>query len=290
MAGGQPGFLGQRKGWRHDPGRVRLRRPSSVEDAVAALAAGRRGRQGAGRRAEPASRCCGCAWPRRRSLVDLGGVAELRGVRDDGDAIVIGAMTTHAEVLARPAGRASTRRWSPQATATVGDRQVRHRGTFGGSLAHADPAGDLPAVAVASTRSSRSPAPAGGGSVAAADFFIDFLTTALGPDEVLVEVRLPKRAGWGTHYEKFHRTAQAWAMVGVAAAVRRENGTIAEARVALTNMGSTPVRAAGVEAALGRCDATEPPSPRRRRTRPRARLRRPTCRPRPTTAATWSAC
>jgi carbon-monoxide dehydrogenase medium subunit len=86
--------------------------------------------------------------------------------------------------------------------------------------------------------------------VAAADFFVDFFTTAVGLDEVLVAVRLPKMAGWGAHYEKFHRTAQAWAIVGAAAALRVEGGTVAEARVALTNMGPTPVRAVSVEAAL----------------------------------------
>jgi aerobic carbon-monoxide dehydrogenase medium subunit len=86
--------------------------------------------------------------------------------------------------------------------------------------------------------------------IPAADFFVDYLTTALGPGEVLVAVRVPKRDGWGTHYEKFNRVAQAWATVAVAAAVRRDNGTIAEARVALTNMGSTPVRAHAVEQAL----------------------------------------
>jgi carbon-monoxide dehydrogenase medium subunit len=93
--------------------------------------------------------------------------------------------------------------------------------------------------------------PSGRRTIPAADFFVDYLQTSLAPDEILVEVRLPKQQGrWGVHYEKFNRVAQAWAIVGVAAAVRRENGSIAEARVALTNMGSTPVRATGVEEAL----------------------------------------
>jgi aerobic carbon-monoxide dehydrogenase medium subunit len=138
------------------------------------------------------------------------------------------------------------------ATATVADRQVRHRGTFGGSLSHADPAGDLPAVAVA-LDASFVIASGGGGrrTVAAGEFFSDYLQTALGPDELLVEVRVPKLGdGWGFHYEKFHRVAQAWAIVGVAAAVKRSNGTIAEARVGLTNMGATPIRARAVEEAL----------------------------------------
>jgi carbon-monoxide dehydrogenase medium subunit len=86
--------------------------------------------------------------------------------------------------------------------------------------------------------------------VPAAEFFVDYLESAVGPDEVLVSVRIPKRPGWGSHYEKFQRVVQGWALVGAAAMVRRENGSIAEARVTLTNMGPTPVRAAAVESAL----------------------------------------
>ena len=182
-------------------------------------------------------------------LVDLGGVAALRGITEDGDALVIGAMTTYATVLRDPL----VRRYAPllaQATATVADRQVRHLGTIGGSLAHADPAGDLPAVALALDAVLDVAGPAGRRTVPAAQFFVDYLTTALGPGEVLTAVRLPKYEGWASHYEKFSRVAQAWALVGVAAMVRRDNGGIGEARVALTNMGPTPVRAAGVEAAL----------------------------------------
>jgi carbon-monoxide dehydrogenase medium subunit len=188
-------------------------------------------------------------------LVDLGGVDGLRGVREDGDDLVISAMTTHAQVLGDPL----VRRYAPllaQAVATVADRQVRHRGTFAGALAHADPAGDLPAVAVALDATMEVAGPSGRREVPAAEFFVDFLTTALGPDEVLVAVRVPKLDGWGTHYEKFSRVAQAWAIVGVAAAVRRDNGTIAQARVALTNMGPTPVRASAVEQALVGAPAT----------------------------------
>jgi carbon-monoxide dehydrogenase medium subunit len=182
-------------------------------------------------------------------LVDVGSVPEMTGIRYDGDAIVIGASTTHSDVL----NNALVKQYAAlvaKATATVADRQVRHRGTFGGSLAHADPAGDLPAVATASDAVFTIAGPNGRRQVPASQFFVDYLTTALGPDEVLVSVRLPKRAGWGAHYEKFNRTAQAWAMVGVAAAVRRENGHIAEAAVGLTNMGSVPIRARGVESAL----------------------------------------
>lgn len=184
-------------------------------------------------------------------LIDVGRVDEMRGVRDDGDAIVIGAATRHADVIADPL----VRQHAPLvalATQTVADRQVRHRGTFGGSLAHADPAGDLPAVATA-LDAQFVVAGAGGArrTVPAADFFVDYLQSALAADDVLVEVRVPKLGeGWGFHYEKFHRVAQAWAIVGVAAAVKRSNGTIAEARIGLTNMAPRPVRAVGVEQAL----------------------------------------
>jgi carbon-monoxide dehydrogenase medium subunit len=182
-------------------------------------------------------------------LVDLGGLGDLRGVREDGDAIVIGAMTTHAAVLADPL----VARYAPliaQATATVGDRQIRHLGTFGGSLAHADPAGDLPAVSLAVDAVFSITGAGGTRQVPASEFFADYLTTAVGPDEILTSVRVPKREGWASHYEKFNRVAQAWSIVGVAALVRRSNGDIAEARVALTNMGATPLRATAVEEAL----------------------------------------
>lgn len=189
-------------------------------------------------------------------LVDVTGVDEMVGVRDDGDAIVIGAATKHADVVSDALVNEFASLVA-KATLTVADRQVRHLGTFGGSLAHGDPAGDLPAVAVASGAVFDVAGPGGRRQVAASDFFVDYLTTALGPEDVLVAVRLPKRAGWGTHYEKFNRTAQMWALVGVAAAVRRENGHIAEAAVGLTNMGPVPIRASGVEAALVGESATQ---------------------------------
>ncbi|MCZ2858979.1 FAD binding domain-containing protein [Blastococcus sp. VKM Ac-2987] len=190
------------------------------------------------------------------TVVDLGRVAELRGVREEDDAIVVGAMTTHADVLADPL----IRQYAPlvaEATATVADRQVRHRGTFGGALVHADPAGDLPAVALALDAEFVIVGPGGRRTVGASEFFVDYLTTAVQEGELLVEVRLPKLAGsWGMHYEKFNRVAQAWSIVAVAAAVRREDGRIAEARIGLTNMGPTPLRARQVEEALAGAEAT----------------------------------
>jgi carbon-monoxide dehydrogenase medium subunit len=189
-------------------------------------------------------------------VVDLGGIANLRGVRDDDDAIVIGAMTTHDEVMNDPLVIAHAPLLA-QASAVVGDRQVRHLGTFGGSVAHADPAGDLPTVALTLDAEMAVQGPAGVRRVPAAEFFQDYLTTALEPGEVLTAIRIPKLgSGWAVHYEKFNRVAQAWSVVAVAAAVKRSNGTIAEARVGLANMGSTPLRATGVEQALAGSDAT----------------------------------
>jgi carbon-monoxide dehydrogenase medium subunit len=230
------------------PAAVDYVRPSTVDEAVTALAdAGEDAKVLAGGQSLIPLLRLRLAAP--TMLVDLGGIADLRGVREDGDALVIGAMTTHAAVLRDPL----VARYAPllaQATATVADRQVRHLGTFGGSLAHADPAGDLPAVALAMDATMEVAGPSGRRSVPAADFFVDYLTTALAPGEVLVAVRVPKREGWASHYEKFNRVAQAWALVAVAALVRRDNGGIAEVRIGLSNMGSTPIRAAAVEAAL----------------------------------------
>jgi carbon-monoxide dehydrogenase medium subunit len=182
-------------------------------------------------------------------LIDLAKIDSLKGVRDDGDAIVIGAMTPYFEVARDPlvAEHASL---IARCVETVADPQVRHRGTIGGACAHADPAGDLPAPMVALDAEFVIAGPGGQRRVAAVDFFQDLFTTALGDDEILVQVRVPKYTGWGSAYEKFVRVAQQWAIAAVAATVRTEGGTIAEARLALTNMGPTPVRARAAEQAL----------------------------------------
>ncbi|MFC4947445.1 FAD binding domain-containing protein [Pseudonocardia sp. GCM10023141] len=182
-------------------------------------------------------------------IIDLGGIAELRGVREDGDRIAIGAMTAYHDLMRDDLVKQHVTLLA-QATATVADNQVRHRGTLGGSLAHADPAGDLGATALALDAEMVIAGASGTRTVTAADFFVDYFTTALGEDEILTEIRFPRYTGWGSHYEKFNRTAQAWSMCAVAAALRIEGGTIAEARVGLTNMGTTPIRATGVEQAL----------------------------------------
>ncbi|NED96162.1 xanthine dehydrogenase family protein subunit M [Phytoactinopolyspora alkaliphila] len=230
------------------PAAFEYSRPTGIDDAVRALSEGGEDAKAmaGGQSLIPMLRLR-LAVP--SVVVDLAGITDLGGIRDDGDALVIGAMTTHDEVLNDELIKTHVPLIA-QATATVADRQVRHRGTFGGSLAHADPAGDLPSVAAALDASFEIAGPAGRRTVPASEFFVDYLTSAVQPDEILVSIRVPKLGGWGSHYEKFSRVAQAWAMVGVAAAVRRDNGTIADARVALTNMGATPVRARAVEEAL----------------------------------------
>jgi carbon-monoxide dehydrogenase medium subunit len=188
-------------------------------------------------------------------LVDVGGLDELRGVRDEGDSLLIGARTTHYQLVHDPviAGHCGL---LAQAAGTVADPAVRHRGTIGGSLAHGDPAGDLPAVALALDAVFIARGPAGDREIAAAGFFVDYLTTALQPAEILTGIRVPKLAGWGYRYEKFHRTAQAWAIVGVAALARRSNGQVTETRIGLTNMGPVPVRATAAEAAAAGAEAS----------------------------------
>ncbi|MQA61422.1 MAG: xanthine dehydrogenase family protein subunit M [Actinophytocola sp.] len=228
--------------------------PSTVDDAVRALNdAGEDAKIIAGGQSLLPVLRMRLAAPSK--LIDLGKVAELRGVREDGDALVIGAMTTHYDVQRDPLVREHAQLLAV-ATDTVADPQVRHRGTFGGSLAHADPAGDLLAPALALDVEMVLCGMDGKRTVPAADFFVDYFTTALRPSELLVEVRMPKYTGWHAHYEKFNRVAQAWSIVGVAAAVNVAGHTISAARVALTNMSSVPVRASGVEQALVGQEAT----------------------------------
>jgi len=228
-------------------------RAGSVDEAVAALAQhGDEAKVLAGGQSLIPLLRLRLAYP--EVVVDVGRVAEMRGVREDGDHLVIGAMTTHFDVIRNELVRAHCGLVA-EATETVADPAVRHRGTFGGALTHADPAGDLPAVVLALDAEFVVAGSGGRRTVAAADFFVDYLQTSLSPDEVLVEVRLPKLGdGWGYHYEKFHRVAQAWAIVGVAAAVHRSNGSITQARIGLTNMGSTPLRATATEQALAGAD------------------------------------
>ena len=237
------------------PAAFEYTRPSSVAEAVAALGeAGDDGKILAGGQSLIPILRLRLADP--STVVDCSRVEEMRGVREDGDALVIGAATTHDEVM-RDALVAQHAPIIAQATETVADPQVRHRGTFGGALAHADPAGDLGAVALALGCQFVAHGPGGERRIGADEFFLDYLTTALSPDEVLTSIRVPKLgAGWSSHYEKFNRVAQAWSIVAVAALVKRENGSISEARIGLTNMGSTPLRASAVEQALAGADTS----------------------------------
>lgn len=182
-------------------------------------------------------------------LIDLRKIEELQGISLDGDRVRIGAMVTHHDVVHDPVV-AEHLALLARTEETVADPQVRHRGTLGGALAHADPAGDLGAVAVALDAEFELAGPDGRRNVGAADFFVDYFTTALGEDEILVAIRFPSYAGWGAHYEKFTRVAQSWSIVSAAAAVKVSGGIIEAARVGLTNMGAVPIRATTVEAAL----------------------------------------
>ncbi|HEV7145432.1 MAG TPA: xanthine dehydrogenase family protein subunit M [Pedococcus sp.] len=189
-------------------------------------------------------------------LVDLGRVEELRGITEDGDEVVVGAMTTYAELLASDAVRRHAGVLAA-AVQEVADPQIRHRGTVGGALAHADPAGDVGAPALALDARFVITGPGGERIVPADEFFQDLFETAVGEGELLTAVRVPKHTGWGSRYEKFVRVSHQWSIVAVAATVRIADGTIAEAGIGLTNMGSTPLRATAVERALVGGPATE---------------------------------
>ena len=223
-------------------------RPTTVEEAVTALREGGEDAKimAGGQSLLPVLRLR-MADP--SLVIDLGGIPALRGVREDGDRIVVGAMTSHHDVIRDELLNEHVRLIS-ETTKTVADPQTRHRGTLGGALAHADPAGDLAAPALALGAEFVIAGAGGVRTVAADDFFEDYFTTAIGPTEILTEMRFPKYTGWGARYEKFNRVAQAWSIVAVAAAVKVEGGTISDTRIGLTNMAGTPVRARSVEQAL----------------------------------------
>ena len=179
-------------------------------------------------------------------LVDLRKVPGLRGVQRENGQWRIGAMTRHVDMQGNaelgPVG---------QATALIADQQVRNRGTIGGALAHGDPASDLPTVFVACEGSLTVAGSGGTREVAAADMFEDYLTTAVGEGEIVTEIRVPTFEDWGSSYLKFTRRAEDWAMVAVLAMVKKAgDGSVEDVRIALTNMGSTPLRATAAEEAL----------------------------------------
>jgi carbon-monoxide dehydrogenase medium subunit len=179
-------------------------------------------------------------------LVDLRKVPGLHGIQREDGHFRIGAMTTHRTVEFTPELGLAAR-----AAGTIADPQVRNRGTLGGTLAHGDPASDMPAILLAAEGSVTARGPGGQREIAAADLFQDYLTTSLAPDEIVTEVRLPALDGYGFSYQKFNRRAEDWAMVAVSALVRKAaDGTCEDVRIALGNMGSVPLRATAAEAAL----------------------------------------
>jgi aerobic carbon-monoxide dehydrogenase medium subunit len=201
-------------------------------------------------------------------LVDVGRLEELSYVRDAGDRVAIGALTRHHDVATAPL----LEQHNPlvaHVAGLIGDPQVRHRGTIGGSLAHGDPASDLPAVLLALDGEVDLAGADGVRTVPASDFFTGVFATAAAPQEMLTEIRVPKLGGghvWS--YVKFHRRAQDWATVAVAAVAERSNGGVSDAGIGLVNMGATPLRAAAAEAAWNAGEdagavadeGTEPPS------------------------------
>jgi len=177
-------------------------------------------------------------------LVDIGRLTDLSYIRDAGDHIAIGALTRHMDVEKSPV-LAQHVPLLAHAAGHVGDPQVRHRGTIGGSIAHADPASDLPATTLALGATYVVQGASGTREIAAKDFYNGFLESALRPDEMLTEIRVPKMNGAGWSFQKFNRRAQDWAIVGVAAWRRGS-----ESGVGLVNMGSTPVLASSVASAI----------------------------------------
>ena len=176
-------------------------------------------------------------------------------MREDGDHLVIGALTTHHDVAHDPlVGEHAL--LLQLAAREVADPQIRHRGTLCGALAHADPAGDLGAPVLALGAEFVIAGAGGSRTVSGEEFFVDLFETAVGEGELLTAVTIPKHTGWGSHYEKFVRVSHQWAIVAVGATVKMEGDTIGEARVGLTNMGSTPLRATGVEEGLAGATAS----------------------------------
>jgi aerobic carbon-monoxide dehydrogenase medium subunit len=178
-------------------------------------------------------------------LIDLRKVPGLHGVNRENGSWRIGAMTPHAELEHSPELGVVA-----QAAGTIADPQVRNRGTIGGSLAHGDPASDLPAVLLITEGAITVQGPNGQRTVAAADLFRDYMETAIAPDEVLTEIRMPAFDGWGFGYQKFNRRSEDWAMVAVSALVKQTGDICEEVRIGLTNMASVPLRATAVEDAL----------------------------------------
>lgn len=216
----------------------------SVEDAIAALADGGEDAKllAGGHSLLPLMKLR-LAAPTK--LVDISRLDELRGIEVNGG-LRIGGGTRHAELQVRDDIGVVA-----HAASLIADQQVRNRGTIGGSIAHADPASDLPTVLLAADGSVEAQGGSGSRTIAAADIFVDYLTTSLSEDEVITAVTMPSMEGWDFGYEKFNRRSEDWAMVGVCALVKKgSDGSCEDVRIGLTHMGSTPLRASTTEDAL----------------------------------------
>jgi len=216
----------------------------SVEDAIAALADGGEDAKllAGGHSLLPLMKLR-LAAPTK--LVDISRLDELRGIEVNGG-LRIGGGTRHAELQVRDDIGVVA-----HAASLIADQQVRNRGTIGGSIAHADPASDLPTVLLAADGSVEAQGGSGSRTIAAADIFVDYLTTSLSEDEVITAVTMPSMEGWDFGYEKFTRRSEDWAMVGVCALVKKgSDGSCEDVRIGLTHMGSTPLRASTTEDAL----------------------------------------
>ena len=231
------------------PAQFEYQAPTSVDEAIKAIASlGDRGKVVAGGHSLIPIMKLRLAQP--EVLVDIGRIGELRYIRADGDRLALGALATHAEVLRSSA----VKEMAPvlaETAAEIGDQQVRNRGTIGGSLAHADPAADYPATILALDAEIVAQGPNGRRTIKATDFFTGMLATALAPDELIVEVRVPVQGkGSGSTYLKMPNKASHYAVVGVAALVRLDGGKVASLALAITGAGAQPLRARAVESAL----------------------------------------
>ena len=218
--------------------------PDSLDDAIALLAEG-----GADAKALAGGHSLIPLMKARLAapslLVDLRKIDGLRSVESDDGGWRIGALTTHSQLQDRDEMGVLAR-----AASLIADQQVRNRGTIGGSVAHGDPAADMPAVLLATDGEVTARGPDGERTIGAAELFTDLFSTALSDDEILTEVSVPALDGWGWGYEKFSRRREDWAIVGACALVKASNGSCEDVRIALTNMGTTPLRASAAEDAL----------------------------------------
>jgi aerobic carbon-monoxide dehydrogenase medium subunit len=231
------------------PAQFEYQAPTSVDAAIKALSSlGDRGKVVAGGHSLIPIMKLRLAQP--EVLVDIGRIGELRYARVDGDRLALGALATHSDVIRSGPVKESAPLLAETAS-HIGDQQVRNRGTIGGALAHADPAADYPAAILALDAEIVAQGPGGRRTVKATDFFTGMLETALAPDELLVEVRVPVQGkGSGATYLKMANKASHYAVVGVAAVVRVDGGKLASLAVGITGAGSRPTRATAVEQAL----------------------------------------